>query len=41
MPVEGALRASAAAGLACLARGAQSAMPEDAAIEAAVDRLKR
>ena len=32
-------RASAAAGLACLARGAQSAMPDRAAIEAAVARL--
>ncbi len=31
--------ASAAAGLACLARGAQSAMPNRAAIEAAVARL--
>ena len=31
--------ASAAAGLACLARGAQSAMPDRAAIEAAVARL--
>jgi ribokinase len=33
-------RASAAAGLACLARGAQSAMPDAAAIDAAVCRLK-
>jgi ribokinase len=33
-------RASAAAGLACLARGAQSAMPGAAAIGAAVARLK-
>ncbi len=32
-------RASAAAGLACLARGAQSAMPDRAAIDAAVARL--
>jgi ribokinase len=32
-------RASAAAGLACLARGAQTAMPDRAAIEAAVLRL--
>lgn len=32
-------RASAAAGLACLARGAQSAMPERAAIDAAVVQL--
>ena len=32
-------RASAAAGLACLARGAQSAMPDAAAIDAAVARL--
>jgi ribokinase len=32
-------RASAAAGLACLARGAQTAMPDRAAISAAVDRL--
>jgi len=32
-------RASAAAGLACLARGAQTAMPDGAAIAAAVDRL--
>jgi ribokinase len=32
-------RASAAAGLACLGRGAQSAMPERAAIEAAAARL--
>jgi ribokinase len=32
-------RASAAAGLACLARGAQTAMPDRAAIDAAVARL--
>ena len=32
-------RASAAAGLACLARGAQTAMPSGAAIAAAVDQL--
>ena len=32
-------RASAAAGLACLARGAQTAMPDGAAIDAAVGRL--
>jgi ribokinase len=32
-------RASAAAGLACLAHGAQTAMPERAAIDAAVARL--
>jgi len=32
-------RASAPAGLACLARGAQTAMPDDAAIAAAVGRL--
>jgi ribokinase len=32
-------RASAAAGLACLARGAQTAMPDGAAITAAVGRL--
>jgi ribokinase len=32
-------RASAAAGLACLAHGAQSAMPDAAAIDAAVNRL--
>lgn len=39
--MESALRrASAAAGLACLARGAQSAMPGAAAITAAVARLK-
>jgi len=39
-PVEAALhRASAAAGLACLARGAQTAMPDEAAIAAAVGRL--
>ena len=34
-------RASAAAGLACLARGAQTAMPDGTAITAAVDRLSR
>ena len=34
-------RASAAAGLACLARGAQTAMPNGAAIAAAVGRLTR
>jgi ribokinase len=39
-PLEAALhRASAAAGLACLARGAQTAMPDEAAIAAAVGRL--
>jgi len=32
-------RASAAAGLACLARGAQTAMPDGGAIDAAVGRL--
>jgi ribokinase len=32
-------RASAAAGLACLGRGAQTAMPDRAAIDSAVDRL--
>ena len=32
-------RASAAAGLACLARGAQSAIPDRAAIDTAVARL--
>jgi ribokinase len=32
-------RASAAAGLACLARGAQTAMPDAAAIDAAMARL--
>jgi ribokinase len=38
--LESALRrASAAAGLACLARGAQSAMPDAAAIKAAVEQL--
>jgi ribokinase len=38
--LEAALRrASAAAGLACLARGAQTAMPRSAAIEAAVAGL--
>jgi ribokinase len=35
----GLRRASAAAGLACLARGAQTAMPDGAAIDAAVGRL--
>ena len=41
-PLETALRrANAAAGLACLARGAQSAMPDGAAIAAAVGRLNR
>ncbi len=35
----GLRRASAAAGLACLARGAQNAMPDRAAIDAAVARL--
>jgi ribokinase len=40
VPVETALRrASAAAGLACLARGAQTAMPDAAAIDAAMARL--
>ncbi len=39
-PLETALRrASAAAGLACLARGAQTAMPDTAAIDAATARL--
>jgi ribokinase len=39
-PLEAALyRASAAAGVACLARGAQTAMPDSAAIAAAVGRL--
>lgn len=37
----GLRRASAAAGLACLAHGAQSAMPDIAAIDAAVARLPR
>jgi ribokinase len=42
MPLEtGLRRASAAAGLACLARGAQSAMPDAAAIDRAVERLPR
>ncbi len=42
MPLEAGLRrASAAAGLACLASGAQSAMPDLAAIERAVARLSR
>src|SRR5271163_925476 len=40
-PLEAALhRANAAAGLACLARGAQTAMPDGAAIAAAVGRLR-
>lgn len=40
-PLEAALhRASAAAGLACLARGAQTAMPDGTAIAAAVGRLR-
>jgi ribokinase len=40
LPLEVALcRASAAAGLACLAHGAQTAMPERTAIDAAVARL--
>ena len=40
LTLEAALhRASAAAGLACLAHGAQTAMPDRAAIEAAVARL--
>jgi len=40
LPLEPALRrAGAAAGLACLALGAQSAMPDRAAIDAAVARL--
>ena len=39
-PLEtGLRRASAAAGLACLARGAQTAMPDSLAITAAIDRL--
>jgi ribokinase len=39
-PLAAALRrASAAGGLACLARGAQTAMPDRAAIEAAMARL--
>jgi ribokinase len=39
LPLDTALRrASAAAGLACLARGAQTAMPDRAAIDAAVAR---
>jgi sugar/nucleoside kinase (ribokinase family) len=42
MALEPALRrASAAAGLACLAHGAQTAMPDAAAIDAAVIRLPR
>jgi ribokinase len=42
LSIEDALRrASTAAGLACLARGAQSAMPDAAAIEAALARLPR
>jgi ribokinase len=41
LPLDLALRrASAAAGLACLAVGAQQAMPERAAIDAAVARLQ-
>jgi ribokinase len=40
LPLEAALRrASAAAGLACLAQGAQTAMPDRAAIDAALARL--
>lgn len=40
LALEAALRrASAAAGLACLAQGAQTAMPDAAAIDAAVERL--
>ena len=40
LPLEAALRrASAAAGLACLAPGAQTAMPDRAAIDAALARL--
>jgi ribokinase len=40
-PLEAALhQASAAAGLACLARGAQTAMPDGAAIATAVGRLR-
>ncbi len=40
LPLEAALRrASAAAGLACLARGAQTAMPDEAAIVQATARL--
>jgi len=40
LPLEPALRrASAAAGLACLAAGAQTAMPDQAAIDGAVGRL--
>jgi ribokinase len=42
LPLEPALRrASAAAGLACLERGAQTAMPDATAITAAVGRLAR
>jgi ribokinase len=42
LPLEPALRrASAAAGLACTERGAQTAMPDTAAITAAVGRLAR
>jgi ribokinase len=42
LALEAALRrASAAAGLACLALGAQTAMPEAAAIDAAVARLSQ
>jgi ribokinase len=41
VPLEAALyRASAAAGVACLAHGAQTAMPDSAAIAAAVGRLR-
>jgi ribokinase len=40
LPLDTALRrASAAAGLACLARGAQTAMPDGSAIDAALARL--
>jgi ribokinase len=40
LPLDHALRrASAAAGLACLARGAQAAMPDAAAIDEATARL--
>lgn len=40
LPLEAAMRrASAAAGLACLAHGAQTAMPDRAAIDAALARL--
>ena len=37
--LQAALRRAAAAGLACLARGAQTAMPDDAAITAAMPQL--